>query len=264
MRPGGEHALILTWHSVSEDRPPLSITPEQLDRQLGALERAGYRAVPLGELVEALERGLGWPQGCMALTFDDGYRDFATGALPVLERHAAPATLFATASSRRDRLPGGTDGALMPLEMLAELPARGVEIGAHSIGHVDLTGLDDAPLEREIRGCREALEAHVGRPVEHFAYPFGAFDARVRTAVARVFRSACTTELARARAGQDPWRLPRVDAHYLRSPLLRGLLAAGAPDPYLRLRRRLRQWRGSEPARVHVDTLARPTGAAGG
>lgn len=241
-------ATILTWHSVSEDRPPLGVSPTRLARQLDDLLAAGFRVAPLGALVECLERGRGLPPRTLALTFDDGYGDFAQHALPLLEERGLPATLFVTASRERERLPGGTEAPLLALDALAGIAARGIEIGAHSVGHVDLTALDDAALERELRESRRVLEEHTGRPVEHFAYPFGRCDGRVRDAAARVFRSACTTRLARLCSQDDPWAMPRVDAYYLRSPLLRRLLAADAPDTWLGVRRRLRRWRGTEPA----------------
>jgi peptidoglycan/xylan/chitin deacetylase (PgdA/CDA1 family) len=240
-------ALIVTYHAICEGPPPLCQAPGALDEQLELLEGAGFRATPLAQLVDALVEGRPLPARAFALTFDDAYRDFADAALPILERRGVPATLFATASKQREHLPGGLEAELLPLERLAELAERGVEIGAHSVGHTDLTALGDADLERELAECREVLEAHVGRAVPHFAYPFGLYDARVHAAVGRVFRAACTTELARVGPGADPLAIPRVDAHYLGSPLLRRLLKHDRPDPYLRVRRRLRQWRGSEP-----------------
>jgi peptidoglycan/xylan/chitin deacetylase (PgdA/CDA1 family) len=242
-----DRALIVTYHAICEGPPPLCQAPEALDEQLELLAAAGFRATPLARLVDALVDGQPLPRRAFALTFDDAYRDFADSALPILERRGVPATLFATASQQRERLPGGLEAELLPLERLAELTERGVEIGAHSVGHTDLTRLGDADLERELAQCRDVLEAHAGGPVPHFAYPFGLYDARVHAAVGRVFRAACTTELARVGAGVDPLAIPRVDAHYLNSPVLRSLLQRGRPDAYLRVRRQLRQWRGSEP-----------------
>lgn len=239
--------MIVTYHAICEGPPPLCQAPRKLEEQLELLAAAGFQAASLASFVDALIAGEPLPRRAFALTFDDAYRDFADAALPILERRGVPATLFATASSQREQLPGGLQAALLPLERLAELSERGVEIGAHSVGHRDLTTLGDADLERELAHCREVLETHSGRPVPHFAYPFGRYDARVHAAVGRVFRSACTTELARVADGADPLAIPRVDAHYLGSPLLRSLLRRGHPDSYLRVRRRLRQWRGSEP-----------------
>lgn len=89
---------ILTFHHVSPDpvaqRPEnagLAITPQFLDATLHLVKRLGYRIVPLAELPAHLA-GNGPP--VLALTFDDGYRDNIRHALPVLEAHEAPFTMF--------------------------------------------------------------------------------------------------------------------------------------------------------------------------
>jgi peptidoglycan/xylan/chitin deacetylase (PgdA/CDA1 family) len=58
-----------------------------------ALHRMGTRILPLGDAVSALQEGT--LQGrCVAITFDDGYRNNITTALPVLEKFGFPATIF--------------------------------------------------------------------------------------------------------------------------------------------------------------------------
>jgi peptidoglycan/xylan/chitin deacetylase (PgdA/CDA1 family) len=242
-------ALVLTYHSISAGQPPLCMSRRRFEAQLDLLARAGFEAVSFDSIVAALEAGRELPDAVFALTFDDAYRDFADHALPILERRGLPAMLFATTSPDRDAPPGGFVAPLLEREKFAALTERGVEIGAHSVHHSDLTVLDDADLEQELLECRSVLEHWSGRPVKHFAYPFGYFDARVRAAVARQYRSACTTQLAAVPAKADPYAIPRLDAYYLRSRPLRWLLAKGRPEPYLRLRRWLRLMRGTERRR---------------
>lgn len=239
---------MLAYHSISAGPPPLCLSASELDGQLAALELGGYRSVPLGDLVTALEAGTALPEASFAVTFDDGYCDFRDAALPVLESRAIRATLFVTAASDRSELAGGIPGApLLDLGALGELAGRGVEIGAHGLFHVDLTRLDDAALDRELRTSRETLESRTGRKVEALAYPYGRFDRRVSAAARRWFRAACTTQLAPLFPRGDPFAIPRVDATYLRSPRLLARLASGRAEPWLRARRWLRRLRGSEP-----------------
>jgi peptidoglycan/xylan/chitin deacetylase (PgdA/CDA1 family) len=63
-----------------------------------------------------------------------------------------------------------------------ELHALGFELGAHSLHHPDLCEVDDATLDAELRGSKEAVETLTGEPCRTFAYPFGLHDARVRAA----------------------------------------------------------------------------------
>jgi len=92
---------ILTLHRVRPWRPVtpgyapnalLEITPEFFSRALQRALDLGFEFIPLSEVPERLAT----PDArrFLALTFDDGYADFAEHALPVLERFGAPATLF--------------------------------------------------------------------------------------------------------------------------------------------------------------------------
>jgi peptidoglycan/xylan/chitin deacetylase (PgdA/CDA1 family) len=81
----------------------LEITPEFLDETLGLIRRVGFDIVSLDEAV----RRIGEPgeRPFVALAFDDGYRDNVQFALPVLERHQAPFTIF-IATGFADRTAG--------------------------------------------------------------------------------------------------------------------------------------------------------------
>jgi peptidoglycan/xylan/chitin deacetylase (PgdA/CDA1 family) len=89
---------VLMFHHVRPHAPRpfepnriLEITPEFLDAVLARTTAAGYEIVPLAEVPDRLRR----PRGrFVALTFDDGYRDNLVHALPVLEKHRAPFTIF--------------------------------------------------------------------------------------------------------------------------------------------------------------------------
>lgn len=93
---------ILMFHRVrpwfARDFAPnrlLEITPDFLDATLRRVKAQGFDILPLDDALRRLDAPQ--PQRPFAvLTFDDGYRDMAEHALPVLERHAAPFTLYAT------------------------------------------------------------------------------------------------------------------------------------------------------------------------
>ncbi|CAH1659995.1 Chitooligosaccharide deacetylase [Hyphomicrobiales bacterium] len=92
--------LILMLHHVRpwvpRDFAPngiLEVTPDFLDQALGILARS-HDFVALGDIPGRLRDPGKRP--FVAVTFDDGYRDNAEFALPVLQRHGAPWTLFVT------------------------------------------------------------------------------------------------------------------------------------------------------------------------
>ncbi|MFI1353113.1 polysaccharide deacetylase family protein [Streptomyces sp. NPDC020898] len=175
------------YHSVgdcSDDPYRITVTPERLDAQLRWLHRRGLRGVGVAELLAARSRGEG--KGLVGLTFDDGYADFLTNALPVLERWECGATLFV--------LPGrlGGENAWDPLgprkplltaDGIRAAAKAGVEIGSHGLTHVDLTKADDELLHAEVAESRAALSELSGAPVDGFCYPYGTVDQRAADAV---------------------------------------------------------------------------------
>lgn len=75
----------------------LEITPAFLDAALTRIRALGYRLLPLdAALAEVRAGGEPGAPPFAVLTFDDGYRDNLVHALPVLERHAAPFTVYVT------------------------------------------------------------------------------------------------------------------------------------------------------------------------
>jgi peptidoglycan/xylan/chitin deacetylase (PgdA/CDA1 family) len=211
------------YHSVgdaSDDPYRITVTPERLDRQLAWLRRRGLRGVSMAELLAARARGAG--RGLVGLTFDDGYADFVTDALPLLRRHDCGATLFVLPG----RL-GGDNGwdplgprkPLLTADGIRHAAAEGVEIGSHGLTHVDLTRADDLTLKTEVVESRAALTELTGARIDGFCYPYGTVDVRTVTAVREAgYTYACAIDpgpltgphaLPRVHVGQNDtaWRL---------------------------------------------------------
>src|SRR5262249_35128418 len=90
---------ILMYHHV--DYAPLSdptvdggVYPEALRSQLQALKANGYTFITFTELMAMRAGDLAVPAKPVMLTFDDGYKDFLTTALPILQDVGARATAF--------------------------------------------------------------------------------------------------------------------------------------------------------------------------
>lgn len=71
----------------------LAIDPDFLDRAIASMKRDGYAFLSMDEIVEYLRGGRGGSP-VATLTADDGYRDNMREALPVLESHDAPITVY--------------------------------------------------------------------------------------------------------------------------------------------------------------------------
>ena len=87
---------------------------------------------------------------------------------------------------------GGSELQALPWDALAELAARGWEIGSHTVNHRLLTDLDDVGLDDELRESRALIAERLGS-CETIAYPYGQADGRVAAAAARAgYFAACT------------------------------------------------------------------------
>src|SRR5437763_493252 len=82
------------------------------------------------------------------------------------------------ARERRVHEPGFVDS-----RQIRELEAAGMDVGAHTRTHANLPALPAAALRAEVQGSAQDLRRTLGHPVYWFAYPYGAFDARVEQAV---------------------------------------------------------------------------------
>jgi peptidoglycan/xylan/chitin deacetylase (PgdA/CDA1 family) len=234
-------SVILTYHSIDSSGSVLSTCPDLFAEQMDRLAHGPYRMAPLDQI--------GATPGALAITFDDGYRNFRTAALPILERLRIPATIFIVAGECGGTNRWDSDGVpnlpLMDWDELKEIDSRGVTIGAHTMTHANLAKIPPQEAEREIAMSRHELQDRLQRQVEQFAYPYGVSNREVRSMVARHYRIACGTELSFASPPLDPLLLPRIDAYYLRSRRVFGRFAMGRAQFYLgsrRVFREIRSW----------------------
>jgi len=253
-----EAVPILTYHSLDASGSVVSTAPDVFAAQVRTLQARGLRAVALGEVLEAWERGCAVAAGTVVLTFDDGFASVREVAAPLLLAAGFRATVFVVAGRLGLRNDWPTQGRGIPIRPLLSAPevremaAAGFEIGAHGLTHRPLDTLDARALEEETAGARRRLEDVVGRAVRVFAYPEGRADAAARAQAALHYRAACSTELRTARAADDRAWLPRLDACYLRRRLPFDLLGTAWGDAYLGLRRL-----GRAARRVLVPVAAR-------
>jgi peptidoglycan/xylan/chitin deacetylase (PgdA/CDA1 family) len=92
-----------------------------------------------------------------------------------------------------------SEDSLRPLysltwEMLEAIRRAGITVGSHTRTHVLMTNESGHKVIDEVTGSREELEARLGGPVQHFAYPSGQFDtASVNAVAAARYRYGYTT-----------------------------------------------------------------------
>jgi peptidoglycan/xylan/chitin deacetylase (PgdA/CDA1 family) len=174
--------IVLCYHSVHPNRQYASSTPEVFERQVQWL-KAHCRVTTLADVVTNRNNRTSGPP-LVAITFDDGYEDNHSYALPILSKHGVPATFFITAGlvnrdptvARRLRWLWGCDlDDIVPLdwEQVRELHASGMQIGSHTYSHPNLARLSAVEAEHELRRSTDIISDQLGGAVDLFAYPFG-------------------------------------------------------------------------------------------
>ena len=174
-------APILLYHAVGEpveiEWPPSLILPSSLfEAHLQYLTQEGYKVVSVEELVSLLENG-GNLDKVIAMSFDDGYRNNHTDALPLLKKYNAKASFYVV---HRDI--GKT--IYMDNDRLLDLLSNGMEIGSHTINHAPLALIDPKYLPWEVGSAKKFIEKNLdGYILKGIAYPNGGYNAKVIEAV---------------------------------------------------------------------------------
>ncbi len=239
---------ILMYHSLDSSGSVTSITPQIFETQMVRLSELEYSVVSLRQAVAELQEKGNWPDKSIVLTFDDGYANVHEHALPVLVRHGFSATVFVVtghvglANDCTQTAHGLGHQTMLSWNQVKDLADHDIEIGAHTLSHADLSGLEPEAVEREIIGSVEEINSQLSEPVETFAYPFGNISDEAVAVVDRTFRAACTT--VHRRACDEPLMLlPRIEMYYFRNQRDLQPLISGQFDNSLTLRRWARRIR---------------------
>jgi peptidoglycan/xylan/chitin deacetylase (PgdA/CDA1 family) len=213
-RPRG--VRIVHYHFVFDDEL------RSFERQLEWF-RAEFEPVSLTEAATRLQRGdVGGRE--LVVTFDDGFRNQALNAAPLLREAGFSACFFLITGlveapagdvlafcNRRLHLPRPID--VMSWEDAQRLLELGHEVGSHTRTHPNLARLGAGPLEDELRGSRDELQQRLGRPVRHVSAPYGnaaSFAPSVSNAARESGYATCSSALRGINpAGADVYALRR-------------------------------------------------------
>ncbi len=245
---------ILTYHSIDDSGSVVSTSPSTFKEQMRYLNEAAFRVMPVEDVVAYLTSNAPLPERAVAIAFDDGYQSVFTEAYPVLKQYGFSATVFLITNycGRHNDWPGNLSTLdrrpLLSWPEIQELRRNGIELGAHTRNHPDLTRLSRREIEEEIAHSKHEIEDRTGRSVATFAYPYGRHNSEVRDVVREHFEGACSANLGRVSSDCDPFLLRRFDMYYLSQPVLFRKLQTTELGAYLQLRQALRSLRQFLPS----------------
>ena len=163
---------IFMYHHVSNLRVRnyldyrLTVATTNFNAQLDWLQKQGYHSITQTELFDALYYGKVLPTHPMILTFDDGYEDVYTDALPALLAHHYRGVFYI--------ITGKIGGNYITWPQVLQLAQDGMQVASHTIHHVNIGQPPTwTTTQKELLASKQTLEAQLKQPVQFFCYPTG-------------------------------------------------------------------------------------------
>jgi peptidoglycan/xylan/chitin deacetylase (PgdA/CDA1 family) len=199
---------ILMYHKVDTFAYSKYWVSDRLfEKQMAALQAYGFKTISLTDFLDYRAGKITLPEHPIIITFDDGYQDFYTHAVPILKSKGLTATVFLPTgkigTSEKNRQDNSWDSheAAYPTKLLIwnEVKAfikDGFLVGSHTVTHPALSSIPEDQIKQELAGSRSDILDKLGLQVDIFSYPggSGAADQAVQSDVEEAgYRAAVTT-----------------------------------------------------------------------
>lgn len=215
---------ILMYHSLSEtERGSASsyyetvTSPRVFADQMKFLHEGGYRTISLNEAFQFVHDAGRDPAKVVVITFDDGYRDFATQGLAILRQYGFGATVFLPTAYIGDSVRKFKGRECLTWSEVREIHKAGICFGSHTVSHPQLALITPHEVEEEVRCSKQTIEDKLGSCVESFAYPYAfpepdrRFAQRLRNVLEEAgYHNGVSTVLGTAGVRHDRYFLPRL------------------------------------------------------
>jgi len=240
---------VLAYHSLDDSGSVISTAPERFRHQMQFLAGSGFTVVSLKDIADHIGRGESFPDKSLVITFDDGFRNVYDVAYPVLESHGFGATVFLVSGfcGKKNDWYGQPEKIpvmdLLDWDHITEMASHGIDFGAHTVNHPDLSGIALHQAVEEIAGSKAEIQEHLGRAVRFFAYPYGSVTRDIMDVVEEHFEGACSTELGFVTLDSSIYSLPRIEMYYFSRNNFFSWMDSPLFSNYIRVRKMLRSMR---------------------
>ncbi|WP_295418432.1 polysaccharide deacetylase family protein [Sulfurovum sp.] len=207
---------VLMYHMIKEHltnskkRNKWRVKPKDFEKQMAWFSKHGWHSYTISEMVEAKEL----PPKSFCITFDDGYADNFTYALPVLKQYGIKATIYLVPDyeyNSWEKFENKNYDRLLACEQIKQMQKSGlIEFGSHTLHHKNLLTISEEEAEVEIKRSKQAVEQIIGMECKAFAYPYGKYDENtVKLVVEAGYTSATVVKRGFFEAGK-PFEIKRV------------------------------------------------------
>ena len=181
---GRSRAVVLYYHRVGGC--DVWTKPYEDFRNELAYLKSKYECISFTELCARLSTSRPLRKRAVVITFDDGYRDNFTEAVPALKVAGMTATFFVAtgfieterdfAHDLRALDRGDIATAHFPKltwDDLRLMEAEGFEIGSHTIHHTNMGSAEKPTIEYEVKESLARLNRELGEKPRAFSFPWG-------------------------------------------------------------------------------------------
>lgn len=184
----------------------LSVSPEDFTAQMDWLAVNRYHPVDFNDVRAYFAGTAPLPSRPVVITFDDGYQDLYTTALPILVAHRFKAVAYIVSSFVGQ-------SRYVSKDQVLEMDRTGIQIASHTVDHPNLARSSFGSTMFQLVESKRWLEQLVGHPVVDFAYPSGRASADVVSALGMAGYDTAVTEqvsLTHSRTDRYMWARVRV------------------------------------------------------
>ncbi len=190
--------------------------PKRFEKQISYLIKKGFSFYTASELVAHYKNHGAFPEKSVAITFDDGWKDNYTNALPILKKYGAKATVFLVPSCIGQTTAKVTADGEGTREHLSEadilgMSASGIEFGSHSFNHKLFHQITNEEIEFEVTESKKYIENLLQTECRVFAYPAGFFTDYAQAAIKNAGYVAAFSTVYGAAENPDLYQLNRIE-----------------------------------------------------
>jgi peptidoglycan/xylan/chitin deacetylase (PgdA/CDA1 family) len=209
------------YHQVVDDSfsspHKIYITDKNFEKHLAFFKKAGFTTLTFKDLYEfkmGSKDFSKFPSKPLILTFDDGYVNNLTTAVPLLEKYGFKAVIYLLANHHKtnywDENSGAPQLPLMTAEQRQQI-SQHMEIGSHGFDHKKLSEMNLDEARFEITESKKVLEKEFNQQIYSYAYTYGIrHEFSSLLAYGAGYKYAVNTTTGGFHHEEDPYSLFRV------------------------------------------------------
>ena len=200
------------YHSISSKKNNFSVSVKNFKKQMKLMSDLNFSTINLNEVNNKTKNKKNF-----IITFDDGYEDVYLNALPILKEFKFTSICYFVTDliGQYNDWDYGKKNyqkiKLMDIKQIQSWKDHGMQIGAHTSNHKNLTKINYEDKKKEIIDPINFFKKNLLLKINDFSYPFGCFDDDSINIIKNYYKTAVTTKRSRYKENKfNNFILPRV------------------------------------------------------